>query len=291
MQLSLRQMGGMVFYETRLVWRRRVLALVLVGVLGLLLVTSQMIARTSESFEDGESESVALSQSGLTAEAVERVEATLLVMFGTWPVVMIALAVAVPIVTAEAIPMDQQLGVRELLDSLPIERAVYLSGKLLGTWASLLAGLAAVAGVSGLANRLLYGPYEAGGFLLIWLYLLPLAFLASGLALTLAAGQPNRRRAVGLAVVLVIGLLLLPIVAQPGTWRASLSPINPVGFMDLQVSYLVQAAPALVQAGEPMGTVGPLSPPSLPLTTAVVAGQVVLAWLGAWGWLRWQEGR
>jgi hypothetical protein len=121
--------------------------------------------------------------------------------------------IVLPIAAADAIPRDRQLGVDELLETLPLSKAVYLSGKLLSLWVSVLAGLAAALLVIGLFWWFAIGPFDLGLYLEMGvLGAGTLAVLQSGLALLLSAGQPAQRRAVlvGLIVSLTGLSALIP---------------------------------------------------------------------------------
>jgi len=149
-----------------------------------------------------------------------------IVLLGSWPAAAVFLLVMYPFVAAEALPRDRQFGVRELLDSLPLPRPVYLAGKVLGVWLSVAAAVLPVMALSGVAWRIMVGPYRLGPFLAAMLLgTNVLILLNCGLTVLAAAGQPNALRAllVGLACVIVVPLLL----QQAGT-SSPLQLLNPL---------------------------------------------------------------
>ena len=82
---------------------------------------------------------------------------------------MAIFGIALTLFLAETIPLDRQFKVRELIDALPISRAMYLGGKVLGVWA----GLALIVLVGGAVNlitaRLMIGLYDVRVVALLWL--------------------------------------------------------------------------------------------------------------------------
>ncbi len=256
------------------------------GTLIIMLGTTERLRQQMQSVQD-----VDLSQVALTEEEIEYWETSLLVAFSTTSVLMIVLAVAIPIIMAERIPYDREYGVGELLDSLPLGRGTYLTGKLLGTWTGLLLGLASVMLLGGLLNRLLFGPYLVGGYLLSFIRLLPLALFAAGVSVMLGAGQPNRRRAV-LVGLLVMIYSLVNTNIEPNSWKEFISSFQFV-YMEFVFHDVLQSLP------DPLKELGSLensldfssARPRLQIITALAALQVALGWLITWRWMRWREGR
>jgi hypothetical protein len=272
-----RQLGGMVGYELRMQWRRRgLLAVTIVLAAALLLVQvwcAQLTRRVVDELEvplDSVPDEAFLGQ------------ATLGLYYG-WPVALLLMTLAVPPVVADTIPRDRQVAVRELLDSLPLDRGTYLAGKLLGAWAGVTAGLVGVALFTGLTAWLLFGPFYLDAYLALWAVGVgPLALFTSGMSILLASGQPTRRRAVlvsiGFAVCCVAMLL-----TTTGTVRDAISLARPSVFLALQSRY-VPTLRAFVE----MGLYG-YPPAQISLTVGGGALQVALAWLGAWAWMHWKE--
>src|SRR5262245_10313066 len=129
--MRLIQLYGLTVYEFRMHWRRRALLIISLALL-LMLVVSMLILGDSMR-----------QANGIDPELFRRV-ATATVLFSTWAPFGSSLAVVLPIMVADTIPLDRQYGVGELLDSFPLPYWVYLTGKLLGVWAAVLAGLGAI---------------------------------------------------------------------------------------------------------------------------------------------------
>jgi hypothetical protein len=111
-------------------------------------------------------------------------------------VVLIAILMVPPLV-ADTIPKDRQLGLKELLESLPLSPGVYLAGKLFSLWLNLLLSLGLAALLTGLAWWFLVGPFNLRLFLDLWaIGAAGLLLINAGTSLLLAAGQPNNRRAI-----------------------------------------------------------------------------------------------
>ena len=162
------------------------------------------------------------------------------VISGTWLVAGMFLLVMFPTVVAEAVPRDRQFGVRELLDSLPLTRPVYLAGKLLGAWFCVASATLSVMVLAGVAWRFILGPYAVDDFIAILLIGANLLILLnSSLAVLAAAGQPSVVRAllVGLACVIVIPLIMLQI--------DSTSPLQLLNPLRLPILYYYVDGPGL----------------------------------------------
>jgi len=134
-----------------------------------------------------------------------------------WPAFPMLVLGVLPIVTAPAIPADRQLGVDELLRSLPLTGGVYLLGKVCGTLAAvLLTGVVALMLHLGV-HWVLLGPINASLYLeLMLLSGLPLLSWASTMGVVTACGMRTRRNAilVGLAMWL-LGPLAWGLFAPP----------------------------------------------------------------------------
>ena len=180
---------------------------------------------------------------------------------------------------------DQQFGVRELLDSLPFGPGLYLIGKLLGVWASVVIGFGGFALLTALVWLPILGLFNLGIYLDMWLVgILPLAFFTSGISTLLPAGQPTRRRAalVGVALAALIVFATFRArdfnTATAQTWEIALNPGAWLWVLfqqrDLATSSLFAAFPVLV-----------------PRLITLEAFQVALAWVVVRLWLRWSENR
>jgi len=193
------------------------------------------------------------------------------------------LVIMVPPVMADTIPRDCQLGVRELLDSLPLSSGIYVAGKLVGAWASLLLGWAGFGVGVGLAWLPILGSFYLGPYLDTWLIgVLPLTLYTVAVSVLLPAGQPTRRRAVLVSgffmaiAVLTVTDLYAPLVR---TWRTPLCPgawlyVLADKQVALQNISLMSAFPWL-----------------MPRLLASAGLQVGLLWAAVWAWKRWKVER
>jgi hypothetical protein len=189
------------------------------------------------------------------------------------------LVILIPIVVAEAIPRDRQLGVRELLDSLPLRSRIYLAGKLLGTCVIVGVGTIVVLLVVGLLFWLTNVPFDLAGYLLdvtvgVW----SLIVMNCGLTVLAAAGQPGALRGMlaGFVCVFLIPLAVAGI-AGSSTWAELLSPLRlPMWW------YLPQEKPITL-----FGTT--LSAEAV-FALTITCGMVELAavWFGIRWWMRRQ---
>ncbi len=197
MSSKLAQLWAIARYESRIHWRRRGLKVMLFSHLAMQFLFF-LVAAEEHSFKFPAAEIWDTNTS--------------VIIFSTWPLAGTFLLVMFPFVVAEAVPRDRQFGVRELLDSLPLPRSVYLAGKVLGAWFGVASAVLAVMALAGIVLRFILGPYVIGLFLAIMLVSANLLILLnSGLTVLAAAGQPNVVRAllVGLACMIVLPLILL----------------------------------------------------------------------------------
>jgi ABC-type transport system involved in multi-copper enzyme maturation permease subunit len=295
--MRLGQLIGIVYYEVRMHWRRRgvfmlafffTAALVLVGLLQY--VTLETHPKLAELRGD-------MPQSS-------EIMASNTVIQSIWPVGLMFSILAIPPVLSDTVPKDRQMGVCALLGSLPLDRATYLTGKLLGTWASLLVMLTEVALVFGIIMLLIVGPYSLSVYLTTWIVgVLPVVFYTSGMSVLLATGQPNRRRAVFVGIAF-IALCIAMLVTTTGSAKDMISLTRPTHLIVLQFEQMYHLAADLAQErpeSESDIAIGPSftedlralgmepSRAQIPLTIAAGIGQVGLVWLIVWGWMRWKE--
>lgn len=296
------QLAAMIRYEMRMQWRRRGLPVAMLG----LLVGLLLMALWQRSLMQEVNVPLPAVAAGLLAVA-RRASSTYLVLMSGWPVAAVLLILSLPPIVSETIPKDSQLQVRELLRSLPLGSGVYLAGKLLSVWSSLLAGLAAGGLIAGLAYRALFGSYDLGAYLLLWLGLVvPLALFVSGLGTLLASTQPTRRRGTLVGVVLG-GWCLFTYLLPLKTWSGTLlGPSRFTLILSLVQDYIERfVAEVLARCGgqsgipcpegvsqDPSLLPGIAVPPAATFIPLVIAGgalQVAVVWLAAWGWQRWKE--
>ena len=281
--LSVGQLMAMGRTECLLQWRGAMLPALTIG----LMVTPVLGAFISRSKFSGYREALAGGAISLeTAKANITAEMMPILWMGT---ALIALAV-IPILVAATIPKDRQLGVRELLDALPLPPAIYLTGKLLSLWVNLLVCIGLAALVSGLTWWLVVGPFDVGRFLTIWfLGAAGLSLINAGSSMLLAAGQPDTRRAVlvgiGYAFICLVGVGLALVPVSP-LWR-SLNPARPAVLL-----YYAFGWPGLLANADDMTRlavdyVRQLAGPKDVMASLMVGfGQVAVLWTIVWLWLR-----
>lgn len=271
------QLRAIAGYEFRMHWRRRAL---LVMILAFVVLTGASILIAGDSLLKPENLDETRYQQVVSAYAI----------FTAWMPLGVGLALILPVMVADTIPLDRQYGVRDLLDSLPVSRAVYLGGKLVGMWAAVLAGLGIGLTFVALAWTLRVGVFDLSNYVEMALAgAASVAILNGGLGVLLAVGQPTRRR----AILVVIGALALFIFVLPtitNNWDLRLSfnsqILNPLR-MPIINRYLfnVQA-----EAGLSVENAALMVPPEMVRDT-ILAGLAELAiiWALAWSWLRWRS--
>ncbi len=276
MKVVLSQLWGIVWYELWLQWRRR--SLLIMGLcfaaillLFLLLATNQLAAPPPE-----------MSDIAVTA-------ATFSLILGVTPVALLLLLLALPPIVAEAIARDQQFGVAELRDTLPVSAGLYLIGKVLGVWVGITLMVALVAVLSGLFGWVRLGGLHLGPYVRVWLTaILPAGLFASGLSVLLAAGQPTRKRAtlVGGGVAIYSLLTVIMVIEPAYDW---LHAALPAAWFTLALRaafhYMAQSttlpAPLLPMADVPALFVWQ--------TAVMSALQLIAVWLLMWGSWRWRR--
>lgn len=281
------QLLGIITYEIKLQWRRGSLAAFALLLLAVLIGGTYFMPITAaRDLPDPD-----------LAALMERASNTYLVALGAYPMAALLLICTLPVLVSGTIPSDRQCGVEPLLAALPVSRGVYLAGKLLAMLALLLAGLLLAFGLHGLSGRLLYGAYDVGEVIHVWLVgVLPLALFVGGMSVLLAANQPGRRRAA--LVGLLFSAYCAAMVPLGPAWDA-LSPSRLSYFKEIYVGHLdrLQAAtmesvcaahPEICNQSGLTDTAGDLllGYPALPqwITLLVSAGQLV-------GLFIWQAGR
>lgn len=279
MQTSFAQLRGMIWYEFRMHWRRRTLAVLLLAFMAITIVSVLILSSS-------------LNQMGVTADETFRPYISAYAVLAAWMPLSVGLALVLPVMVADTIPLDRQYHVRDLLDSLPVPRAVYLAGKLFGLWAVLLASLAAALTITALIWLVSVGAFDARAYIeMAVVGAVSLALMNGGLGMLAAVGQPSRRRAIVLLVILLaVVLLALPTFMDNWDLRQTYGSqiMNPVRMPILNRYFFgiqVEAGLSLENS-----TLNP-SPELLRDTVLAGFGQVALVWLLAWLWLRWRDGR
>lgn len=258
------QLRGMIWYEFKMHWRRRALTVVMLAMLSMVLITLALSA--SQEFRNvmnSDSESLDVSPETLR---------TYMIVFMNWGYIAVVLALILPIVMADTIPLDRQLGAQELIESLPVTPEVYLTGKLIGAWAAMISAVLPIMVVSAAVFWGLHGAYDLGAYFAMWgVGALSLIILNGGMGVLLPAMQPTRRR----AIVLMLGLVfILPIVLG-----ANLD--NPTSLIDYLL--LIRAPIITHYVSINRGYEG--------LVNAISIGliELVLVWVGVWRWWLWRE--
>ncbi|MCB0180207.1 MAG: alpha/beta fold hydrolase [Anaerolineae bacterium] len=187
--LALHQLAGMIRYECLMQWRR-----VALPTLGLALMLPSLLGAffARDKFDDYNTAVLTGSRS------LEAVTATITaeIVTVTWLGTVLVLLLMLPLVVADTVPRDQQLDLRELLESLSLGPGWYLTGKVLSLWLNLFIGLGLAALLLGGVWQLLVGPFDAAIYAELWLMgIIPLALINAGLACLLAAWQPSSQRA------------------------------------------------------------------------------------------------
>ena len=205
------KLSTMVRYEVLMAWRRRSLPilwiLLLAGVIGFALLVNN-VNRESPVMDQAIQASASDANALPWTQGVDLVVAMhTLALINVLIAGMVFYMVGVTLLLGEVIPLDRQFKVRELLDTLPISRAMYLGGKVLSAWAGLLLGIVAIGVICALALRLIFGAYDVRVFVVLWVSLLvPQTLIAALLSVLCASFVSSRRSAV------LIGLLVVPFV-------------------------------------------------------------------------------
>ncbi len=208
--MNFSQLSGIIRYEFLMHWRRRALLGVMLGMAVVPIVIVLLF---------GESNVAEIRRAWITAAGVEtevvRQLTTRYALIYTSMTLFIVLLLMLPVVAADSVPKDRQLGVRELLDSLPQSTTTYLLGKVLGFWAATTAGFAGAMVFTGIGLWLLLGPFQIDRYVTMWLVMLiGVGLINAGLSIVLAAGQATRRRALFIGVTFAV----LCMIANVGTF-------------------------------------------------------------------------
>ncbi len=213
--ITLAQLIAIMKYEIKMQWRRRALLVIFAGFLVISLLATAGMKDTPAAIIPTDADPAAVVElpahmqregaATITLGEMRFAGATYATTYAAFISMLLAM-LAPPVLLAEAIPIDRQIGVKAILNSLPLSRMLYLLGKLLGVWAGLLLVLGAGIVIEGLLAWFIIGPYDILSYAFICLVVVvPPVLAASGIGVLLAATQPNRRRAA------VLGLLLTPL--------------------------------------------------------------------------------
>lgn len=260
------QLRAMAWYEFRMHWRRRTL---IVATLSLVILNLMMIWANRDSFSQW---------AGFQATNVVLPDITPIFWIGIYIVI---LAFIGPM-TADSVPLDRQVGISELLHSLPLPYSTYLIGKIAGMFLSIGWSLLISMVVIGVGAWIIMGAYDLGLFLRMWfLGALPLAILNPTLCLLLAAGQPTRRRAAVIGGIFALGCLI----------AFSLSASDAMRQIPLTASDYLSLARSPIWRFFMFG--GSQSISTTDFAGSIVVGviQIVVVFGIIWGWIRLKESR
>ncbi|MCB9451575.1 MAG: ABC transporter permease [Anaerolineaceae bacterium] len=256
MNLKLAQIAGIVRYEFRLHWRGRILFVIMLAILVLSGVGYVMILGNAD-----------LPSPGLITSAL----------------LIIMLIFLLPVVVSDTIPKDRQLGVRELLDALPVTQGVYLLGKLLGGYGVTFSVLGLIVLPLGIFYGLSPETVSFPPYLEIWFAgAVALVIMNTGLGVLLPTAQPNRRR----AIILMVAVLALSVVLSGRSFQGDniTTFLNPTR-LPLIMYYLGDVA----HAGSMEVT--RFKPVDVWLSIGVGLIEIVIVGVAVWAWPRWRENR
>lgn len=254
-----RKLWAMTRYEALMHWRRRGLSITMLTTLAVLVVT------------------ILISRNQVDMEMVENHQhaAMLFIVLITWSP-CIVLGFLLPLSLCEAIPLDRQYRVDDLLGSLPLTNSVYLTGKVLGGilagWLAMLISMI----VSGVTWWLMLGAYDLGIYAEMWLVGAGmLVILNGGLGILAAVGQSTQRRAIGFTLLAGLGFMYLLSLDRSGSLVEYFGIFRPhfISFPNLEDSTID------LITGQTW------------LAFALGLIQLFVMWLAALCWVEWRERR
>lgn len=281
--IVLTQLAAMIRYEFLLQWRRVALPALVVG----LIITPVLGAFIAQ--ENFRGYRAALATGTLSLE-VAKAEITAEMMPMMWVGISLIVVMMIPLAVADTVPKDQQTGVRELLDTLPLSPGTYLAGKLLSLWLSLLVSIGLAAFIAGAVWRLMVGPFQMDIFLDLWFVgAVLLALINAGTSMLLGAGQPTNRRAilVGGAYVLICLAGMGFVFSTAAGWWRFFNPARPAVMLYYALGYpdAVKGNDDLIRAAfEFVQQVASREDVLRSLGAGLV--QVGVVWLIVWLWLK-----
>jgi hypothetical protein len=267
MTLRLAQISAMTYYETRMLWRQRLLA---VFTLSTLVLTGVLLSALRASAGDQ-----------YDSACVECNTVEWITLF--WPLLYVQILLLGGLAVVEVMPRDQLWNVKPIIDGTPLPRSIYLLGKLSGAWLAIGLSLAVITVVAGLLGWWAIGPYEIGPYVQMWLSgALPLALLHVGVCLLLAALMPTRRLAVAIVLLFSLACSMLGTVnfrlIDITAWEL-LNPGRPYVYQYFWLGW--------VDAGYRT----PLGENVIWLSVSIGLVELLGCGIIAWLWLRLREGR
>jgi hypothetical protein len=274
MKLRLAQIGAMAYYETRMLWRQRML---LVFTLSLIVLTGVLLFILRESA--GGISADTLSAAGMLEQHANTVQ--WITLF--WPLLYAQIMLLGGVAVVDVMPRDRLWNVTPILDGTPLPRSIYLLGKLSGAWLALLVSLTVIMIVAGVLGWWAIGPYEIGPYLhLYFAGAVPLAFLHVGLCLLITAVVPARRLAIGLVLLFSLACVMLGTInvrlVELNVWEL-LNPGRPYLYRHFWLGWIDRAFSTSLGENVIGVSLG------IGLLELIVCGILV------WWWLRWREGR
>ena len=259
--VKLAQLGAMLRYELLMSWRRGTLRAVLLS----LLVFPQMFYLINYVF--GSAHLPTTVNLAMWPEAVRLMATDDAIMGNITTLAMIILLL--PLMLAELIPLDRQYRVREIVDTLPITRNIYLAGKLLSVWPVIAIGMVLSALLSGVLVWTQNGSFHIGVLAAFWITgLIPLALFTSQMSVMLPAGQSSRRRAIPMGLVVSVVSLVACFVL----------PVN--GFL---FATLIRDGLTLEQLADPLvRAAAPSFPDALSPNTLLRIGSTLVIMVAVW---------
>jgi ABC-type transport system involved in multi-copper enzyme maturation permease subunit len=267
------QLGGIVRYEILMQRRQRMIIVVMLSAIALPIIMYVLFGQRNAE----EIQRTWITSGGISTEAALQVTTRSATLYAAMSLYMITLLI-LPVVAADVIAKDRQYGVREVLDSLPLTAGTYLAGKVLSWGASVMIGLAIALFVTGAALWLLIGPYHVTTFAAAWLAIgWGIGVVNSVISMLLAAGQPTRRRALGVAVIFAAACLFanVALLVDTGLWANLINP----GRSALTLHFLL-----LAMTETPL----PLADTARLASWSLIGGaiEVAMVWGAVWLWMR-----
>ncbi len=267
------QLGAIMRYEILLQQRQRLIIVVMLSAVALPIIMYVLFGQNNAD----EIQRTWITAGGISTEAALQVTTRYATLYAAMPLYMITLLI-LPIVSADVIAKDRQHGVREVLDSLPLTTGTYLAGKVLSWGVSVVIGVVAAMLITGAALWLIIGPYHVAAFATSWLAIgWGIGVISSTLSMLLAAEQPTRRRAIGVAVMFAATCLFANIVllAEPGMLANLLNP----GRSALTLHFLLLSLSD--KALLPVAT-------TQQVIWSLIGGvlEVAVVWVAVWAWMR-----
>ncbi len=201
-QIRLAQLIALTRTELTLQWRRHSLGTSALALVALPLLGALVSMGSYQGYK------TIITLGGLAAESAKSE-----VTFQMLPYFIVAgllvFALLVPTVVADIIPMDAQIHVREIFDSLPMPRMIYLVGKVFAAWAGVLLMSAVQLLLCGAAWWILVAPFDLTMLIEVWATLVWIGLVNSASVMLLASRLSARRSVlvgVGYAFVSVISI-------------------------------------------------------------------------------------